>query len=583
MTGEPSRTALVVVADAADEALAPWRRRFHAWSVERGIPAHLTILFPFVPAARVDADLLASLRALYAPVHAVRVRARPVESFPGVAWLAPEPAAPFLELIAATRAAFPDPPPYGDPTLEPVPHCTVGGDRATGRRRTLAAMLAELRDGLARPAARVSRRGRDAARRAGRRHLGRGDRRSRSRATWREPLPTHLRAGPGRRRRAAARAAARPRPRRARGAGARRRRRRALGLRPHRRGRAAARASSPMRRSRTSPTGWEDAWRAFHHPVEAGGLWIGPPWEMPPDGGALGRDRPRPRVRDRRPSDDAALRRAARRRGAARLPARRRLRLGCPLDRGGAPRLRPRARARQRRGRGRDDARERRANGVAVEAASPTRSPTRCRRPTSRSRTSCSAPVEAILAPARRRRGDHLRLPRTERPRPRLDERRPARARRLGGRSPRSASGLQTDRPIRPSKLLGSHGDLLDAVPRLQGLVRRRAGDPRAAARGRPRRGRDGGEIQVVNTLLRHPRGRLEVAAGGSAGGAHGAHGLRDGLRVEPRGRVRRRCRANVVVTARTGRGGRGVRRRRRRRDRLRRRRAPPRPVFAPS
>lgn len=25
--------------------------------------------------------------------------------------------------------------------------------------------------------------------------------------------------------------------------------------------------------------GWEDAWRAFHRPVHAGGLWIGPPWE----------------------------------------------------------------------------------------------------------------------------------------------------------------------------------------------------------------------------------------------------------------------------------------------------------------
>lgn len=28
--------------------------------------------------------------------------------------------------------------------------------------------------------------------------------------------------------------------------------------------------------------GWEDAWRAFHRPVAAGGLWIGPPWEAPP-------------------------------------------------------------------------------------------------------------------------------------------------------------------------------------------------------------------------------------------------------------------------------------------------------------
>ena len=32
------------------------------------------------------------------------------------------------------------------------------------------------------------------------------------------------------------------------------------------------------------PPGWEDGWRAFHRPVEVAGLWIGPPWEMPPPG-----------------------------------------------------------------------------------------------------------------------------------------------------------------------------------------------------------------------------------------------------------------------------------------------------------
>lgn len=30
--------------------------------------------------------------------------------------------------------------------------------------------------------------------------------------------------------------------------------------------------------------GWEERWRAFHRPVRAGGLWIGPPWEAPPAG-----------------------------------------------------------------------------------------------------------------------------------------------------------------------------------------------------------------------------------------------------------------------------------------------------------
>lgn len=28
--------------------------------------------------------------------------------------------------------------------------------------------------------------------------------------------------------------------------------------------------------------GWEERWRAFHTGVQAGGLWIGPPWEEPP-------------------------------------------------------------------------------------------------------------------------------------------------------------------------------------------------------------------------------------------------------------------------------------------------------------
>jgi ribosomal protein L11 methyltransferase len=29
--------------------------------------------------------------------------------------------------------------------------------------------------------------------------------------------------------------------------------------------------------------GWEEAWREFHHSIVAGGVWLGPPWETPPD------------------------------------------------------------------------------------------------------------------------------------------------------------------------------------------------------------------------------------------------------------------------------------------------------------
>jgi len=39
----------------------------------------------------------------------------------------------------------------------------------------------------------------------------------------------------------------------------------------------------PAARATRVEDGWEDAWRAFHRPVVAGGLWLGPPWETPRD------------------------------------------------------------------------------------------------------------------------------------------------------------------------------------------------------------------------------------------------------------------------------------------------------------
>ena len=145
MSEQPSRTALVVVADAAERAVAPWRRLHNRNAVERRIPAHVTILFPLVPAAVVDDGLLAQLRVLFAPLAPFAYELATVESFPGVVWLAPQPSAPFHALIARTRAAFPDHPPYDDPALEPVPHCTIGVE---GDPVGLEAMLDEVRAGL---------------------------------------------------------------------------------------------------------------------------------------------------------------------------------------------------------------------------------------------------------------------------------------------------------------------------------------------------------------------------------------------------------------------------------------------------
>ena len=46
----------------------------------------------------------------------------------------------------------------------------------------------------------------------------------------------------------------------------------------------ALRASFTAVRSELVEPGWVDNWRAFHRPVEIGKLWVGPPWEEPPQG-----------------------------------------------------------------------------------------------------------------------------------------------------------------------------------------------------------------------------------------------------------------------------------------------------------
>lgn len=44
----------------------------------------------------------------------------------------------------------------------------------------------------------------------------------------------------------------------------------------------AIRAAFAAARVEPVAPGWEDAWRSFHRPVRAGGVWIGPPWEPIP-------------------------------------------------------------------------------------------------------------------------------------------------------------------------------------------------------------------------------------------------------------------------------------------------------------
>jgi 2'-5' RNA ligase len=117
-------SALVITVPEAEPLVSEWRAQ-HDWSAQRGVPAHITLLYPFAPTGKIDEQLLGELRKLFATHPAFEFALPRVARFPEVAWLAPEPDQPFRALIASIAGRFPDYPPYGGVHDEVIPHLTV--------------------------------------------------------------------------------------------------------------------------------------------------------------------------------------------------------------------------------------------------------------------------------------------------------------------------------------------------------------------------------------------------------------------------------------------------------------------------
>jgi hypothetical protein len=85
----------------------------------------VTVLFPFVPRARLDDRVLERVRRVVGRRRAFEFDLARVATFPDVVWLAPEPSAPFRGLTEALVAEFPEQPQYGGAFDELIPHATL--------------------------------------------------------------------------------------------------------------------------------------------------------------------------------------------------------------------------------------------------------------------------------------------------------------------------------------------------------------------------------------------------------------------------------------------------------------------------
>lgn len=92
-----------------------------------GVPAHITVLFPFKAPHLINKEDLEALTVVFASTAPFDFQLARVDRFPGVWYLAPEPAAPFKALTRAVVARFPEFSPYGGAYGDDsTPHLTVG-------------------------------------------------------------------------------------------------------------------------------------------------------------------------------------------------------------------------------------------------------------------------------------------------------------------------------------------------------------------------------------------------------------------------------------------------------------------------
>src|SRR3712207_8306425 len=99
-------TALIVAVEPAEPVVGALRARLDP-SASWGVPAHITVLYPFLAPDAVDERVRAVLAEVVAAVPAFDLALTRTAWFgDAVLWLAPEPAGPLRDLTAAVAARF---------------------------------------------------------------------------------------------------------------------------------------------------------------------------------------------------------------------------------------------------------------------------------------------------------------------------------------------------------------------------------------------------------------------------------------------------------------------------------------------
>src|SRR5437764_11464064 len=120
----PIESALVVLIPEAEDLVRDFRNQFDP-SAAAGVPAHVTIVYPFKPPFELTTETIAALHDLFSRTASFEVSFTGPKRFPGVLYLSPEPDELFRRLTERITEQFPEALPYGGKFADIVPHLTI--------------------------------------------------------------------------------------------------------------------------------------------------------------------------------------------------------------------------------------------------------------------------------------------------------------------------------------------------------------------------------------------------------------------------------------------------------------------------
>jgi 2'-5' RNA ligase len=127
---EPRDDTALIIAVRLPPALERLRQR-GVRDAGDGLPAHVTLLYPFLGPSAIGADVLAAIRRVTGGADAFPYSLVGRGTWPGTLYATVEPERPFRSLYEALAAAFPDHPIYGG-RFPFTPHVTIADGSAGG-------------------------------------------------------------------------------------------------------------------------------------------------------------------------------------------------------------------------------------------------------------------------------------------------------------------------------------------------------------------------------------------------------------------------------------------------------------------